>query len=133
MMRCQRCGKELGSASRCNFCGYSNARDGSVREMSALERNNYTGITIESPFNHEGNYDGSARSRAGFGRESHIHVNQSNIWAQLFGTHIVTRILVALVILMALAFTFFVALPLLTAVLGCAAVWYFVKNVIRRR
>lgn len=123
-MQCQRCGKELGGSPRCNFCGYYNAREGTVREMSALERNNFRGITIDT--------------QSGFGRESHfhdshIHVNQSNIWAQLFGTHIVTRILVALVMLMLLAFTFFVALPLLLTVLGCFAVWYFVRNVVRRR
>ena len=125
-MHCQRCGKELGNSAHCKFCGYYNAREGSVREMSANERLNFNGITIDSGGEHHQRFDSSAR-------ESFIHVNQSNIWAQLFGTHIVTRILVALVLLMLLAFAVFVALPLLLTVLGVFAVYYFVRNVAGRR
>lgn len=126
-MQCRRCGKELGGSARCSFCGYHNVEDGSVREMSAVERNNYRGITIDAQsqerfdqqFNFQSNFR-AARPTDGF-------------WTRLFGNHIVTRILVALVLVLMLAFTLFVALPLVVTVVGTILLWYFVKRVVLRR
>ena len=48
-MRCQRCGKDLGSNTRCSFCGFENiSADGNVREMSRTEKNFYNGVTIDA-------------------------------------------------------------------------------------
>lgn len=137
-MQCRRCGKELGGSAHCSFCGYQNAQEGSVREMSSLERNSYNGITIDaqhSEQNYERHYDRSdfqSNFQSGFARSPRAELNQ-NIWGRLFGNHIVTRILVALALLMLIAFTIFIALPFALSIFACIAVWYFVNRVIRQR
>ncbi len=125
-MQCRRCGKELGGSSRCSFCGYHNSEDGKVREMSAVERNNYDGITIDAQ-SHE-HFDQSFGFQSNFRAARH----GDGFWTRLFGNHIVTRILVALVLVLLLAFTIFVALPLVMTVVGCIVVYYFVRRVLRR-
>lgn len=130
-MQCRRCGKELGGSSRCSFCGYHNAEEGRVREMSAVERNNYRGITIDAQshehFDHRFDFQSSAQSNFRSAR------NETGIWTRLFGNHIVTRILVALVLLLVFAFTIFVALPFAMSIVGFLLVCYFVKRLIHRR
>ena len=132
-MRCRRCGKELGSGSRCNFCGYQNAEEGRVREMSAVERNNYDGLTIEvRSHDHYQQYQrGGAQSN--FQQSARINLNRTGFWTQMFGNHIVTRILVALVLVLLIAFTLFVALPLALTIVGCALVYYLVRRMLLRR
>ena len=132
-MQCRRCGKELGSSSRCSFCGYQNAEEGRVREMSALERNNYDGLTIEvRPHDHHQHYQRGG-FQSDFQHSARSGLNPTGFWTQLFGNHIVTRILVALVLVMLIAFTLFVALPLALTVIGGLLVYYFVRRMIFRR
>ena len=132
-MQCRRCGKELGSSLRCNFCGYQNAEEGRVREMSAVERNNYDGLTIEvRPHDHYQQYQRSG-FQSNFQNSARSNLNSPGFWTQMFGNHIVTRILVALVLIMLIAFTVFVALPLALTIVGGILVWYFVRRMLFRR
>ena len=130
-MQCRRCGKELGGSSRCSFCGYHNAEEGSVREMSAVERNNYRGITIDAQA-HE-HFDQPFSFQSDFQSNFRAARNETGIWTRLFGNHIVTRILVALVLVMLLAVTLFIALPLVVTLVVTLVVWYFVKRALGRR
>ena len=133
-MKCRRCGKELGSASRCNFCGYQNADDSGVREMSAVERNNYDGLTIEVRSNEDHHhYHQYQRAHSGFQHSARINSNPTGFWTQTFGNHILTRIIVALVLVLLIAFTLFVALPIALTVIGCLVVYYFVRRMVFRR
>ena len=132
-MRCRRCGKELGADSVCNFCGYQNAEEVHVREMSAVERNNYNGITIEAR-SHDHYQQYQRGERQSYSQHSaRINLNQTGFWTQMFGNHIVTRILVALVLVLLIAFTLFVALPLALTIVGCIIVYLLVKRMILRR
>ena len=130
-MQCRRCGKELGGSARCSFCGYHNVEDGSVREMSAVERNNYRGITIDAQ-SHE-HFERHSDFQSDFQSNFRAARPTEGIWTRLFGNHIVTRILVALVLVMLLAFTLFIALPLVVTVVVTLVLWYFVKRFVLRR
>lgn len=133
-MKCRRCGKELGSTSRCNFCGYQNLEDDHVREMSAVERNNYDGLTIEvRSHDQHHQYQQYRRSQSNFHHSARIDPNPTGFWTQMFGNHIVTRILVALVLVLLIAFTLFVALPIALTVVACLVGYYFIRRMVFRR
>lgn len=132
-MRCRRCGKDLGSDSVCNFCGYQNAEEVHVREMSAVERNNYNGITLEArPHDHYQHYQRGGW-QSNFQQSARINLNRTGFWTQLFGNHIVTRILVALVLVLLIAFTLFVALPFALTIVGFIIVYCLIRRLILRR
>lgn len=129
-MQCQRCGKELGNSTQCNFCGYDN-REGNVREMSSIEKNFYDGVTIDTgesseeknssnsnSYNRNNNYRFSQRK---------IYIsNDTGIFSRLLGkllggllnNSLLSKIAVALIALALAALTFFIALPVLFVLLA---------------
>lgn len=120
-MQCRRCGKDLGGDTRCSFCGYDNA-EGSVREMSSIEKNFYNGVTIDA--GEEGS--GARRHYTGYSRRTIYTASDTGIFSRLLGKfisgilggNIIARAAAALIVLALSALMFFVALPILFVLLA---------------
>lgn len=131
-MQCQRCGKELGGDTRCSFCGYDNA-EGSVREMSSIEKNFYNGVTIDAGTGEENSYGNGTRSSSSdrrryssYSRSTIYTSSDTGIFSRLFskfisgilGGNIIARAAAALIVLALSALIFFVALPIMFVLLA---------------
>ena len=128
-MQCQRCGKELGNSTQCNFCGYDN-KEGNVREMSSLEKNFYDGVTIDTGNAEEKNSSNSnSYSRNNNYRFSQRKIyisNDTGIFSRFLGkllsgllnNSLLSKIAVTLIALAFGALMFFVALPVLFVLLA---------------
>lgn len=127
-MQCQRCGKELGNSTQCNFCGYDN-KEGNVREMSSLEKNFYDGVTIDTGNAEEKNSSNSNSYRNNNYRFSQRKIyisNDTGIFSKLLGkllsgllnNSLLSKIAVTLIALAFGALMFFVALPVLFILLA---------------
>ncbi len=127
-MQCQRCGKELGNSTQCNFCGYDN-KEGNVREMSSLEKNFYDGVTIDTGESSEeknsSNFYNQSNSYRFSQRKIYIS-NDTGIFSRLLGkllggllnNSLISKIAVTLIALAFAALMFFVALPVLFVLLA---------------
>ena len=118
-VKCQRCGKELGNSTRCNFCGYNNIEDYNVREMSNAEKKFYNGVTID--VDSGDNNRSYNRTDSEYTSYQSTYVNYgggifSNLLAKLihgiFSGSIVAKIIAGIIFLAFAAFMFFVALPI---------------------
>ncbi len=127
-MQCQRCGKELGNSTQCNFCGYDN-KEGNVREMSSLEKNFYDGVTIDTGNAEEKNSSNSNSYRNNNYRFSQRKIyisNDTGIFSRFLGkllsgllnNSLLSKIAVTLIALAFGALMFFVALPVLFVLLA---------------
>jgi len=125
-MQCQRCGKELGNSTQCNFCGYDN-KEGNVREMSSLEKNFYDGVTIDTGNAEEKNSSNSYRNNNYRFSQRKIYIsNDTGIFSRFLGkllsgllnNSLLSKIAVTLIALAFGALMFFVALPVLFVLLA---------------
>lgn len=132
-MQCQRCGKELGSDPRCNFCGYNNA-EGSVREMSSIEKNLYNGVTIEVGTGEEETSRGNGARSGSSDHRRYSSYSRSTIYTSsdtgffsrllgkfisgILGGNIIARAAATLIVIALSALMFFVALPIMFVVLA---------------
>lgn len=127
-MQCQRCGKELGNSTQCNFCGYDN-KEGNVREMSSLEKNFYDGVTIDTGESSEEKNSSNSYNQSNGYRFSQRRIyisNDTGIFSRLLGkllggllnNSLLSKIAVTLIALAFAALMFFVALPVLFVLLA---------------
>ena len=128
-MQCQRCGKELGDSARCTFCGYDNTV-GSVREMSAAEKNFYDGVTIDASENEEKNSSGSNsysdKNYSGFSRRTIYISDDSSFFSRIIGklfdgllnNSTISKIAVSLIVIAISLLTLFVAVPIIFIILA---------------
>ena len=125
-MQCQRCGKELGNSTQCNFCGYDN-KEGNVREMSSLEKNFYDGVTIDTGNAEEKNSSNSYRNNNYRFSQRKIYIsNDTGIFSRFLGkllsgllnNSLLSKIAVTLIAFAFGALMFFVALPVLFVILA---------------
>lgn len=117
-MKCQRCGKNLGDSSKCNFCGFENSA-GNVREMTRTERNFYNGLTIDlsEPENNSRNKNYN---------RTYINLNGGGFFSRIFEKFIVgllnnnllAKIAGILIFVAFAALMFFIALPILFFILA---------------
>lgn len=127
-MQCRRCGKEIGDAPTCRFCGYEN-QSGNVREMTSIEKNFYDGVTIdtgESENTNSGYY--SQNNNYNYTRRIFYTSTSSSsgIFSRLLGrlftglinNELLAKIAVTLIAFALGALMFFVALPILFIVLA---------------
>ena len=131
-MQCRRCGKELGGDTRCSFCGYDNA-EGSVHEMSSIEKNFYNGVTIDADTGEENSGARSGNRRYyGYSRRTIYTSSDTGIFSRLLGKfisgilggNIIARTAAALIVLAISALMFFVALPILFVLLALGIVLF---------
>ncbi|MBE8954097.1 MAG: hypothetical protein SR2Q5_00285 [Quinella sp. 2Q5] len=123
-MRCRRCGKDLGGAMRCGFCGYENT-EGNVREMTRTEKNFFRGVTIEAGSDNSSDDDGY-RERRYETRTTYINFTGGNFFTRLIGSFVrallngntLARVAAALILVALGALMFFVALPILFVILA---------------
>lgn len=133
-MKCQRCGKELGNFSRCEFCGYNNV-EGNVREMTNAEKISYDGVTIDTgetaeqnstnSYTHRTNNKSNYSAYKNFSRRT-IYTSSQGIFSRLidkilFGlmnNDLVVKIAVTLIGVALAALMFFVAIPILFLILA---------------
>lgn len=138
-MQCQRCGKDLGSATRCNFCGYENG-DGNVREMTRRERNFFNGVTIDA---------GSADSRSSYEnfhddrryetRGTYINFTGGGLLSRVIGSFVrailggnrLAQIAAAMIFLAFGALMFFVAVPILFVLLALGVAFLALSKISR--
>ncbi|WP_182188511.1 hypothetical protein [Pectinatus frisingensis] len=110
-MICSNCKREIGDASTCPYCGFDNG----VSVMTEREKDNYSGVTIEEENNRQ-----HSHARPHY-RQYHIwNISSKNSW--------LSRFTIGLIILAAMAFMIFVALPFLSiALLSIFIVWVIFK------
>ena len=120
-MKCRRCGKELNNSMRCNFCGFDNFEKDTVREMSNVEKNFYNGgVTIDVDSDGKDYKDHRSNSeRNSYGQSTFINFGSSlfsdillKFVNGIFSGSIFAKIIAVILFLVAMAFVFFVALPL---------------------
>ena len=125
-MQCRRCGKELGGDSRCGFCGYDNA-EGSVHEMSSIEKNFYNGVTIDADTGEENSGARSGNRRYyDYSRRTIYTSSDTGFFSRLLSKfingiisgNIIARAAAALIVLAISALMFFVALPIIFILLA---------------
>ncbi len=117
-MKCQRCGKDLGDSSKCNFCGFENS-EGNVREMTRAEKKFYNGVTIDlsEPENN---------SRSKNYNRAYVNFNGGGFFSKLIEKFIVglmsnnllAKIAGILIFVSFAALMFFIALPILFFILA---------------
>lgn len=130
-MQCQRCGKELGSSSRCSFCGFENvSAEGNVREMSRNERNFFNGVTIDAGgenSNSQKNYHGGQNFSS---RTTFINFSGGGgFFSRLFEKflrglmkgNLLAKVIAGLIVVALAGIFFFVALPAMFFMLALGA------------
>ena len=126
-MECPNCGRDIGETSRCAFCGFD-AGEGSVREMSPMERAGYRGITIDAggePGRDAGGTffeDDARRSRVFV---EGIQLRHTGTWLDaLLENRWLLRLLLGAVIVAVAGLLVFVALPIMLVVVAVGmAIW----------
>jgi len=129
-MKCTRCGKELGSSTRCSFCGFENLESDNVREMSNAEKNFYNGLTIDVNSDGTGGNDRKTNSEYTtytqgtfvFGNGNILFTLLAKFLNALFGGNIFARFVTGILMLAVAAFMFFVALPIFFVVIAAAVI-----------
>ena len=131
-MKCQRCGKDLGDATKCNFCGFENS-EGNVREMSRAEKNFYNGVTIDlsDPENNfrSKNYN---RTYTNFGGSNIGYGFIEKILRALLQGNLLAKILVAMIFIAVSALLFFIAVPLMIFLISAIVVFLLYAKIVRR-
>ena len=129
IMKCKRCGKELGSSTRCNFCGFENLESDNVREMSRAEKNFYNGLTIDVNSNdenggHKNNseYTTYTQGTFTFGSGNIVFTLLAKFFNAFLSGNIFARLVTGIFMLAFAAFMFFVALPIFFVVIAAAVI-----------
>ena len=122
-MKCERCGKDLGSSSRCSFCGYENFEEGNVREMTRSEKNFYNGVTIDANSAENGSHsERNYYSGQNFSsRMTYINLGSGGFFSRLFDkfirglmeNNLLAKIIAGLIFIALAGIFFFVALPIM--------------------
>ena len=144
IMKCKRCGKELGSSTRCNFCGFENLESDNVREMSNAEKNFYNGLTIDVNSNGESGdrknnseYTTYTQGTFVFGNGNILFTLLTKFFKALFSGNIFARLVAGIFMLAVAAFMFFVALPIFFVLIAATVIGLIIfpriKNKFRRR
>jgi len=130
-MQCRRCGKDLGDALKCNFCGYENTV-GNIRELTRTEKHFFGGETIDI-----GDSDGRSneqreenfRGQNFYGtRRTFVHVGSSGngffsravnwLFREVMGGNRLVQVALTLILVALAVMFFFVALPIIFVVLA---------------
>ena len=116
-MKCARCGRELDKSGKCDYC--QRESEPPVRVMTPMELINYRGVTIDEA-ELESEYQGQRMEDF----ISHTQVvYQSNIsWK--------TKLLIAALAIIAVAFLIFVALPIGAIALGLLIIFLLAKKLL---
>ena|GEM_PF-921763 len=142
-MRCQRCGKDLGSSARCSFCGFENS-DGNVREMTKTEKNFYNGVTIDvgstdsgsqKNFRTDSNFEssGNANSQKNFyTNTAFVNLGGTGFFSRLFekfvrglmNNNLLAKIIAGFIFVALAGIFFFVALPVMFFILALGVALY---------
>ncbi len=134
-MQCQRCGKNIGSDTRCTFCGYENI-DGNVREMTVTEKNFYDGVTIDTGESNDQRRKNYSKANSNFSRRTIYTSSDSGIFSRiidkiLFGlinNEKVAKIAMTLIAVAVGALMFFVALPILFLMLAIGIALFVISR-----
>lgn len=135
-MQCQRCGKNIGSDTRCTFCGYENIDDGNVREMTVTEKNFYDGVTIDTGESNDQRRKNYSKANSNFSRRTIYTSSDSGIFSRiidkiLFGlinNEKVAKIAMTLIAVAVGALMFFVALPILFLMLAIGIALFVISR-----
>ena len=143
-MKCKRCGKDLGTSTRCNFCGFENLESDNVREMSHAEKNFYNGVTIDVNSNGESGdrknhseYTTYTQGAFTFGNGNILFVLLEKFFNAFLSGNIFARLVAGILMLAFAAFMFFVALPIFFVVIAAAVIGLVIfpriKNKFRKK
>ena len=131
-MQCRRCGKDLGGAMRCSFCGYENS-EGNVREMTRTERNFFNGVTIDAD---SANDDSRGKRNYEFRtRTTYVNFGGSNFFTRLVRAvldgNILARVAATLIFVALVSLMLFVALPMLFVFLAAGIALLALAKILR--
>ncbi len=145
-MQCRRCGKELGNALRCSFCGYDNT-EGNVREMTNIEKKFFDGVTIDAG-TEENNSSGSTSNansnsyrrsfnRGTTSRRTFYTYSSPGILSKLFNkligglinNNMLAKVAATLIVFALGALAFFIAVPVLFVILAIGIALFTVTKI----